>query len=125
MTLMKGYLYVGRQKSQVVHLTDANFMDELNKAGDMPVFIDFFAQWCGPCKMAAPVVEKLAGEYDGKAVIAKLDVDENGQTAQQFGVMSIPTVVIMKKDGEKMKEVDRKIGFPGEDGYKQMIDKAL
>lgn len=113
------------KKAQVVHLTDANFMEELNKAGEMPVFIDFFAQWCGPCKMAAPVVEKLAGEYDGKAVIAKLDVDENGQTAQQFGVMSIPTVVIMKKDGEKMKEVDRKIGFPGEDGYKQMLDKAL
>lgn len=112
-------------KTQVVHLTDANFMEELNKAGDKPVFIDFFAQWCGPCKMAAPVVEKLAGDYDGKAVIAKLDVDENGQTAQQFGVMSIPTVVVMKKDGEKMKEVDRKIGFPGEDGYKQMIDKAL
>lgn len=113
------------KKGQVVHLTDDTFVDELNKAGDMPVFIDFYAVWCGPCKMAAPVVDKLAQDYAGKAVICKLDVDENGQTAKQFGVMSIPTVVVMKKDGEKMKEVDRKIGFPGEAGYKQMIDKAL
>lgn len=114
-----------KKQAEVVHLSDDSFMEELNKAGDKPVFIDFYAQWCGPCKMAAPVVDKLAQEYAGKAVIAKLDVDENGQTAQQFGVMSIPTVVVMKKDGEKMKEVDRKIGFPGEDGYKQMLDKAL
>lgn len=111
--------------NKVVHLTDATFTDELKKAGDMPVFIDFYAEWCGPCKMAAPVVDKLSGEYDGKAVIAKLDVDSNPETAQKFGVMSIPTVVIMKKDGDTMKEVERKVGFPGEDGFKQMIDGAL
>ena len=105
------------------HLTDGSFqaaLDEAKKDGQ-PVFVDFFAEWCGPCKMAAPIVDKLAGDYQGKAVIAKLNVDESQLTAQKYGVMSIPTVVIFK-DGE---EVDRKIGFPGESGYKQMIDGAL
>lgn len=106
-------------------MTDASFQAELVKAGDKPVFIDFYADWCGPCQMAAPVVEKLAGEYGGKAVISKLNVDENPQTAQQFGVMSIPTVIIMKKKDNNMDEFDRKIGFPGEAGYKKMLDEAL
>ncbi len=113
------------KKSGALHLTDDTFKQVLKDAGDQPVFIDFFAQWCGPCKMAAPIVDKLAGEYDGKVVITKLDVDENRQTAAQFGVMSIPTVVIMKKNGEQMEEVDRQIGFPGEDGYKAMLERAL
>lgn len=114
-----------KKKQGVVHLTDNNFQKVLEDAGDMPVFIDFFAEWCGPCKMAAPIVDKLAEEYEGKAIITKLNVDESPQTAGQFGVMSIPTVVIMKKNGEKMEEVDRKIGFPGEDGYKAMLDEAI
>ena len=108
-----------------LHLSEDTFKQTLKDAGDQPVFIDFFAQWCGPCKMAAPIVDKLAGEYAGKAVIAKLDVDENREVAAQFGVMSIPTVVVMKKNGDQMEEVDRKIGFPGEDGYREMLDKAL
>ncbi len=108
-----------------LHFTDETFQAELVKAGDKPVFIDFYADWCGPCQMAAPIVEKLAEEYEGKAVIAKLNVDENPQTAQQFGVMSIPTVVIMKKKADRMDEFDRRIGFPGEAGYKQMLDEAL
>jgi len=111
--------------SGVIHFTDESFQAELLKAGDKPVFIDFYADWCGPCQMAAPVVEKLAVEYAGRAVVGKLNVDENPQTAQQFGVMSIPTVIIMKKKAEQMDEYDRKIGFPGEVGYKQMLDEAL
>ena len=71
--------------------------------------------------MAAPVVDKIAGDFAGKAVVTKLNVDENQKTAQKFGVMSIPTVIIFK-DGE---EVDRKVGFPGEEGYKKMIEGAL
>ncbi len=110
-----------QQQTGAVHLTTANFKDTLTNEEGQVVFVDFFAQWCGPCKMAAPIVDKLADEYRGKVIIAKLDVDENNQTAAEYGVMSIPTVIIFK-DGE---EVDRQIGFPGEDGYRQLIDRNL
>ncbi|MDH5533423.1 MAG: thioredoxin [Candidatus Pacebacteria bacterium] len=105
-----------------LHLNDDNFQEIIDKAKEdkMPVFVDFYAEWCGPCKMAAPIVDKLAEEYKDKAVIAKVNVDEN-KVAKDYGVMSIPTVVIIK-DGE---EIDRKIGFPGEEGYKEMIDQAI
>lgn len=105
------------------HLTDANFEETVKKAG-MPVFVDFYAEWCGPCKLAAPIVEKLADEYSGKVKIVKVDVDENHDTAVKYGIMSIPTVLILEaKDGE-VKEVSRKIGFPGEAGYRQMLTKV-
>lgn len=105
-----------------LHLTDETFqktIDEAKKNG-LPVFVDFYAEWCGPCKMAAPIVDKLATEYEGKALITKVNVDENN-VARDFGVMSIPTVIIIK-DGE---EIDRKIGFPGEAGYVEMLKGAL
>ena len=79
------------------------------------------AEWCGPCKMAAPVLEELAGEYKDKVVVGKLDVDQNQETASKLGVMSIPTI-IMFKDG---KEVDRKVGFAGKAGYEEMIKKQV
>ena len=75
--------------------TDANFDEEVIKS-DVPVLVDFYADWCGPCKMIAPLVEQLAGEYEGKAKIGKLDVDANGVTAQNYRVMSIPTLLIFK-----------------------------
>jgi thioredoxin 1 len=105
------------------HLTSADFQETLDKAAKekQPVFVDFYADWCGPCQVAAPIVDKLAGEYVGKAIVAKLNVDENNDIAGKYGVMSIPTVIIFK-DGE---EVDRKIGFPGEDGYRDMLDQAI
>ncbi|MCA9370214.1 MAG: thioredoxin [Pseudomonadales bacterium] len=103
------------------HLDTTSFQSTLDEAGSKPVFVDFFATWCGPCKMAAPVVDELSSEYHDTAVIAKVDVDENQPLAQQYGVMSIPTVV-MFKDG---KEVDRVVGFPGKDGYKKLIDAHL
>lgn len=105
-----------------LHLTDETFqktIDEAKKSGQ-PVFVDFYAEWCGPCKMAAPIVDKLATEYQGKALITKVNVDET-TISRDFGVMSIPTVVIIK-DGE---EIDRKIGFPGEAGYVEMLEGAL
>jgi thioredoxin 1 len=105
------------------HLTAEDFqttVDDAKKAG-IPVFVDFYADWCGPCQIAAPVVDKLAGEYDGKAIIAKLNVDDHNSIAGQYGVMSIPTVIVIN-DGE---EVDRKIGFPGEAGYREMLDKVV
>ncbi len=75
--------------------TDANFNDEVINS-DVPVLVDFYADWCGPCKMIAPIVEQLAGEYEGKVKIGKLDVDANGVTAQSFRVMSIPTLLVFK-----------------------------
>ncbi len=79
-------------------ITDDNFDEEVIKS-DKPVLIDFWATWCGPCKMIAPIVEELVDEYEGKAKIGKLDVDNNQQTAIKFGVRSIPTILIFK-DGK-------------------------
>ena len=83
-------------------LTSANFDAEVLKS-DMPVVVDFFATWCGPCKMMAPVIETLASEYDGKVKIGKLDVDENSDIAAKYGVMSIPTIILFK-NGEAVKK---------------------
>ena len=76
-------------------ITDDNFQDEVLNS-DLPVLIDFWAIWCGPCKMVAPIVEELGTEYEGKAKIGKLDVDSNQQTSIKYGVRSIPTLLIFK-----------------------------
>ncbi len=81
-----------------VTITDANFDSEVIKS-DIPVIIDFWATWCGPCKAIAPIVEELAGEYNGKVKVGKLDVDDNQQSAIKYGVRSIPTLLIFK-DGK-------------------------
>lgn len=86
---------------ELTTITDDNFEEEVIKS-DKPVLIDFWAVWCGPCRMIAPIVEELATEYDGKVKIGKLDVDSNQQTSIKFGVRSIPTILIFK-DG-KIKE---------------------
>lgn len=114
-----------QKQTGALHLSDDDFQKALDDA-NQPMLVDFFAEWCGPCKMAAPVIDKLADEYRDKMIIAKVDVDANGQTAMKYGVMSIPTVLILKKqeDGE-MKVIDQQIGFPGEEGYRKMIEKAL
>jgi thioredoxin 1 len=78
-----------------VTITDANFENEVIKS-DIPVLIDFWATWCGPCKAIAPIVEDLAKEYDGKVKVGKVDVDDNQQTAIKYGIRSIPTLLIMK-----------------------------
>ena len=78
-----------------VTITDDNFENEVINS-ELPVLIDFWAAWCGPCKMIAPIIEELAEEYNGKFKVGKLDVDENQQTAIKYGVRSIPTVLILK-----------------------------
>ena len=81
----------------VMHFTSETFEQAI--AGNMPVLVDFWAPWCGPCRMIAPVIEEIAAEFDGRAVVGKIDVDEEPGLAQRFGVMSIPTLVVMK-DGK-------------------------
>lgn len=105
------------------HITDDQF-DQVVLNSTVPVLVDFFAEWCGPCKMAAPILDQLSDEYAGKLVIVKVDVDQS-ELASKYGVMSIPTVVMFNKDGDKVKEVDRKIGFGGKDGYLEMIKKVV
>ncbi|MCH7972979.1 MAG: thioredoxin [Bacteroidetes bacterium] len=78
-----------------LEITDENFESEVLNS-DLPVLIDFWAAWCGPCRMIAPLVEELAGEYEGKVKIGKLDVDNNQQTAIKYGVRSIPTLLVFK-----------------------------
>jgi len=89
---------------KTIELTDANFDQVITT--EKPVLVDFWAEWCGPCKMIGPVVEELAGDYEGKAVVAKLNVDENPQTAAKFGIRSIPTLLVFK--GGQI--VDKQVG---------------
>lgn len=100
----------------IVNATDATFQQEIREG---LVLVDFWAPWCGPCKMIAPVLEELDKELNGSAKIVKVNVDENPQTASQFGIMSIPTLVLFK-DGAK---VDQVIGFQPKDLLKQFVMK--
>ena len=100
--------------------TDSNFKTDVLSAKGV-VVVDFWAPWCGPCKMVSPIIEELAKDYSGKVAVGKLNVDENQETAGQYGVMSIPTVMIFK-DG---KPVQSMVGAQGKQTYKSEIDKAL
>lgn len=89
---------------KTLELNDSNFDEVIS--GDKPVLVDFWAEWCGPCKMIGPVVEELAGEYEGKAIVAKLNVDENPLVTARFGVRSIPTLLVFKNG----QVVDKQVG---------------
>ncbi len=102
--------------NNLMYVTDAEFSTKVLGSAT-PVMVDFWAAWCGPCRMIAPSVEELAGEYAGKAVVAKMDTDANPQTPMQFGIMGIPTIIFFKNG----KEVDRLVGA----APKAMIAKKL
>ena len=100
--------------------TDQNFETEVTKS-DMPVVVDFWAEWCAPCRIVSPTIEVLAQEYSGKVKVGKLNVDENPNTASMYGVMSIPTILIFK-GGQPVKTL---IGAQGKENYRQAIDEVL
>jgi thioredoxin 1 len=104
----------------VVDLTDASF-DEIVHKADTPVLVDFWAPWCGPCKMLAPVIAELAQEYAGKATICKLNTDEARDTAVEFGINAIPTTILFK-DGQVMKKW---VGLTGKKALASAIDDAF
>ncbi len=103
-----------------LEITDSNFEETVLKS-DKPVMVDFWAAWCGPCRMVGPIIDELSEEYEGKAIIGKVDIDSNQQYAAQFGVRNIPTVLIFK-DGEL---VDRKVGVSSKNDYAKALDKLI
>ena len=102
------------------HATDGNFEPEILKS-DIPVMVDFWAPWCGPCHVIAPVIEELAAEYAGRVKVAKMNVDDNPATPSQYGIRGIPTVILFK-DG---KVFDQIVGAVPKSKMEEMIKKAL
>ncbi len=105
---------------QVFHLTDENFQEEVLNS-KLPVIVDFWATWCAPCRMIAPIIDEIAKEYDGKIKVCKLDVDNNPNTAITYGVRSIPTLLFFK-DG---KLISSSIGAVGKSKILEQIEKLL
>lgn len=110
----------GKEFLMVHTFTSANFESEVLKS-DIPVFVDFYADWCGPCKMMSPVVDKLAAEYDGRIKVGKLNVDDNPDIAERYSVMSIPNMIFIK-NGEL---VDRQIGSVAPPVLKKKFDAVI
>jgi len=103
-----------------IEVNDSNFKSEVTDS-EMPVLVDFWAPWCGPCKMIAPVLEELAKEYDGRVKVVKLNVDDSPNTASEFGIRSIPTLLLFKNG----KVFEQTVGAQSKENLKQLVDKAL
>jgi thioredoxin 1 len=114
------FLKINNIKNMALEITDANF-DELVLKSDKPVMVDFWAEWCGPCRMLGPIIEEVSKDYEGKAIVGKLDVDSNQEFAAKFGVRNIPTVLVFK-DGEL---VNRQVGVSPKNVYTESIDALL
>jgi thioredoxin len=106
--------------SQDILILDSNsFEQELAKKGDGPILVDFWAEWCGPCRLMGPILDKVAARYKGRARVGKVDVDENQALAAKFGVMSIPTIFLFK-EGQIVEQV---VGTTSEDNLAKMIER--
>ena len=105
---------------KIIVLTKANFEQEVLKS-DKPILVDFWAQWCGPCRAVGPVMDELANEYDGKARIGKVNVDEEGELAAKYRIMSIPTVTLFK-NGEIAEKI---IGVKSKSEFSSILDKNI
>jgi thioredoxin 1 len=103
-----------------VEITDSNFSDVVTNS-DKPVVVDFWAAWCGPCRMVGPLIEEMHGEYDGRAVVGKVDVDQNPGVSAQFGVRSIPTILFIKNG----QVVDKVVGAVPKATLTQKLDAIL
>lgn len=103
-----------------IELTDANFEEQVLKS-DKPVLVDFWAEWCGPCRMVGPVVEELHNDYEGKAIVGKVNVDNNPGISAQFGIRNIPTVLFFK-NGEV---VDKQVGAAPKSAYASKLDAQI
>ncbi|WP_340106262.1 thioredoxin [Rhodohalobacter sp. 8-1] len=106
--------------SNTLEFTDSNFADEVEET-DKPVLVDFWAEWCGPCRMVGPVVDEIAGEYEGKAKVGKVNVDNNPEISVKYGIRSIPALLIFK-DGEV---VDQIVGAVPKAQIKKQLDAQL
>ncbi len=108
--------------SKALHFTDDSFEEDvLNADSDKPVLVDFWAEWCGPCKMVGPVVDELAGEFEGKAKIGKVDVDSNPEISTKYGIRSIPSLLIFK-NGEV---VDQIVGAVPKSQLKKQLEAQI
>jgi thioredoxin 1 len=105
---------------QIIHVTDTSFEQDVLQS-DRPVLLDFWAEWCGPCKAIAPLLEEIAGEYAGKVTIAKMNVDENPKTPMRFNVRSIPTLILFKNG----KAEGQKIGAGRKAEFAAFLDSKL
>lgn len=112
------------EQEKLIHISDQDFEQTIKEA-QKPVFVDFYADWCGPCQMVAPVVEELAQEYDQKVLVAKMNIDENREIPTNYGIMSIPTVMLFVWEDDKVALKAKKVGFTGKDVYVKMIEDIL